>query len=595
MKLRSVLLVMFSSALVAACGGGGSSSRGAPPPAAPNPVDFSGIVLDGPVVGGSIYAFSPDRVQAALAEAAGAEDRAAALAGAGPIGSLTRSADGDESYTMRFGEDRAGETVFLIFDAAGAQDEAFGDEPFNLETVAVLGDPGSVVRANLTPHTTLISAQVRAALDPDGDGTIISAAELATAIDNATAATVQALPGDDLGETVLQAGVDPVALEDAEALLAASLHVGKLVRVAAALAGGDRNDVVAALAADAADGDVDGAAPMPYQPDEDLLAAVGTAGGLGAPGEEDAEQVGCAASSHQLRRACEFEVLDEFMVSLAGCADTSDAEGFAACSEALAEEREESLEECGDVTDARLALCETLDDAPHNPPFGDAFASSFVDPRQIGTAVAPNPLFPLVIGNQWVYEGTFEEDGEMVTETITIDVLDETKRIQGIDCLVVRDVVVIDGELIEDTDDWIAQDVDGNLWYCGEEVKDYETFDGDEPALPELVAIDGAFKAGRDGDKAGILLPGVAEVGAVFRQEVSFANAEDVIEILSVSGSATTPAANCSGNCVVTRDFSPLDPGVEENKYYLPGVGKILEVNLETGDQVALISTNVVP
>jgi hypothetical protein len=168
-------------------------------------------------------------------------------------------------------------------------------------------------------------------------------------------------------------------------------------------------------------------------------------------------------------------------------------------------------------------------------------------------------------------------------------VLDETKLIDGVTCLVVRDVVEVDNELLEDTDDWFAQDTDGNVWYCGEEVKDYEWFDGDEPPLPELISDDGSFKAGRDGDKGGVLLPAVAAVGDYFRQELSVGNAEDIIEILATDGAETSVAADCNANCLVTRDFSPLDPEANENKYYAPGVGLIVEIDLTTGDRVELI------
>ena len=68
-------------------------------------------------------------------------------------------------------------------------------------------------------------------------------------------------------------------------------------------------------------------------------------------------------------------------------------------------EYDEAIEECDDVLDARLDLCEALDDAVHEPRFGSAYAADFVDPRAIGGAVAPNPYFPLVAGNRWVYEG----------------------------------------------------------------------------------------------------------------------------------------------------------------------------------------------
>ena len=73
--------------------------------------------------------------------------------------------------------------------------------------------------------------------------------------------------------------------------------------------------------------------------------------------------------------------------------------------------------------------------------------------------------------------------------------------IDGVTCHVVNDVVEEDGEVIENTDDWYAQHVNGDIWYCGEIARDFETFEGDDPDDPELVEIEGSFKTGRDGDK----------------------------------------------------------------------------------------------
>lgn len=258
-------------------------------------------------------------------------------------------------------------------------------------------------------------------------------------------------------------------------------------------------------------------------------------------------------------------------------------------------EREEEVEECDDIFAARLELCELLDDAPHEVDFGEEFAANFVDPRDIGGSVEPNPWFPLVAGNNWVYEGTSvdEDDGEEVTETVTVTVTDKVKLIQGILCVVVRDFAEEDGEVIEDTDDWFAQDVDGNVWYCGEISQNFEFFDGDEPEEGELVDIDGSWKSGRDDAKAGLLLPNEPEVGQVFRQELLITDAEDAVEILGLEGSESSPAAACNSNCLVTRDFTPLEPDVNENKYYAPGIGLIVEIDPESGERVELIEFSI--
>ena len=116
----------------------------------------------------------------------------------------------------------------------------------------------------------------------------------------------------------------------------------------------------------------------------------------------------------------------------------------------------------------------------------------------------------------------------------------------------------------------------GNVWYCGEQSKDYEFNDGDRPEVAELVSIDGSFKAGRDGAKAGILMQANPTVGLTYREEASWSNAEDLSQVLSLTGSESTPAASCSNSCLVLRAFTPVEPGVNEIKYYAPGIGQIL-------------------
>ena len=568
-----------------------------PPPAAD--IDIAGNVFDGSVSGGTLFVFAASDVNAALDAAAEAEDRAAALAAAGPLLELTRDAADGDSYVIAVSGDLAGQALFLIFDSTDAEDAEFGDKPPNLEAVAIAGDAGSALRVNITPHTTIASIQVRNALDPDGDGNVIDAAAVQAALDVALANATSVFGSSSLGEDLFPGGENPQSTTDLDVLAQASAAMGLSVRTAAGFAGLSLDDVMYLFAADAADGVLDASAPLEFdlgaEELDDLVAAV-AAYNLGRASVSDVEAVSCTSSSNALRRACEFEVLDEFFVGAATCAHSESEAEADLCLEDYADDRDDALAECGAVTEARLGLCAATLDAVHNPPFGLDFADNFVDPLMIGEpgGPAPHPYLPLLQGSTWLYQGTFIEEGEEITETITITVTDRIKLVDGIRCLVVRDVVEVDGELVEDTDDWFAQDVDGNLWYCGEEVKDYETFDGDVPAIPELVAIDGSFKAGRDGDEAGILLPVAPVAGDIYRQEVSFTNAEDAIEIVAVDGTESVPGASCTGDCLITLDFSPLDPGVEENKYYAPGVGMILEVNLDTGDRVELLSYTVV-
>ena len=297
-------------------------------------------------------------------------------------------------------------------------------------------------------------------------------------------------------------------------------------------------------------------------------------------GDYAAAEPSCAASAHTQRLACEFDLQDDFFTLSAQCFDSANQDPV--CFGDAETEFDDGLEECNDVLEARLDVCESLDDATHDPDFGPDFAASFVDPLEIGLTIAPNPWFALVPGNLWVYEG----DGE----TIEVEVTRDTKLIDGVICIVVIDTATEDDVVVEITNDWYAQDVDGNVWYCGEISENFEEFEADTTSDPELVDIEGSWKAGRDGAEAGMLLPFDPQPGDVIRQEFAQTDAEDVIEILAVDATEAAPGGACAGNCLLTRDFTPLEPGVEENKYYLPGIGLIVEVDLETGDRVELVS-----
>jgi hypothetical protein len=291
-----------------------------------------------------------------------------------------------------------------------------------------------------------------------------------------------------------------------------------------------------------------------------------------------AAEPGCGASAQIQRLSCEFDLRDDFFTTSAQCIDeTMEDDGcFAAAEDAF----DEGLEECNDVHAARLDLCEALDDATHDPEFGPDFVANFVDPLEIGGSVAPNPWFPLVVGNRWVYEG----DGESIDVVVTGD----TKLIDGITCIVVIDTAMEDDVVVEITNDWYAQDTDGNVWYCGEIAENFEEFAGDETGGPELVDIDGSWKAGRERAEAGILLPFDPQPGDIIRQEFSQTDAEDVIEILAIDATESSPGASCSSNCLMTRDFTPLEPGAEENKFYAPGVGLIVEIKPGTTERLQL-------
>ncbi len=323
-----------------------------------------------------------------------------------------------------------------------------------------------------------------------------------------------------------------------------------------------------------------------------LVAMVGLVLPLGA-GTADAFHGSnyCSNTAWLQYIACKSEIKDDLFSQRAICLNISDDAERDECIDEASANLEEARDECRGQLRARRDLCQDLGEGRYDPSF---------DPEDFQTEFDNlNPYLPLAPGNAWVYES---ED-----ETVTVEVLNKTKLIEGVTCIVVNDVVDEDGELAEDTDDWFGQRKDGTIDYCGEESKDYEFFEGDTPQEPELVEIEGSFKAGRDGDKSGTLFMGTPVVGAKYRQEWSPSNAEDVAEVLSTTyGHGSDPRFDefvpedlilllCDGNCVVTADTSPLEPDALEYKFYARGVGFFFEVKPEDGESLQLIECNVDP
>jgi hypothetical protein len=310
-------------------------------------------------------------------------------------------------------------------------------------------------------------------------------------------------------------------------------------------------------------------------------------------GPAPAQDAFCSATATALFRACRSEGKGELYTAQAKCTNVSDADERRACFDQARAGRRAADRLCRRQHRARLGACQSLGEERYDPDFDPAV---FDDPRAPGH---PNPFFPLAVGNRWTYRSR--------AETVNVQVRDETKAIGGVTCIVVRDRVFEDGELKEDTDDWFATAKDGDVWYCGEEVKDFEGFDGDQPRLPELVGIDGSFKVGRDRDQPGVLFRATPAAGEVYREEFSLGNAEDLAVVLSTTYRfGADPAldrsvperlaeALCAGDCVVTRNASLLEPGVFERKYYAPGIGLFLEVNPGRGEVVRLTGCNVDP
>lgn len=193
-----------------------------------------------------------------------------------------------------------------------------------------------------------------------------------------------------------------------------------------------------------------------------------------------------------------------------------------------------------------------------------------VDPSDFVTAI-DNPYLPYMAGSNWVYEGETDEGLEKIEVTVT----DETRIVMGVTCTIVWDRVWVDGELVEDTRDWYAQDKDGNVWYFGEDSKELEAC--------QVVSTSGSWEAGVDGAKPGIIMYADPKTDESYRQEYYADEAEDMAMVLDLAATVRIYLGEYT-DCLQIEEWTPLEPDVKEHKFYARDVGVILEEVVEGGE-----------
>jgi hypothetical protein len=201
-----------------------------------------------------------------------------------------------------------------------------------------------------------------------------------------------------------------------------------------------------------------------------------------------------------------------------------------------------------------------------------------INPSDFATKI-DNKYFPLKPGTTFVYQGNSGGNPERDVMSVT----HSTKRIMGVKCVVVKDRVFAKGKLGEKTFDWYAQDKKGNVWYFGEDSKEYKNGE---------VSTGGSWEAGKAGAKPGIIMQVHPKVGQTYRQEYSKGSAEDTASVLKLNGSAQVPYESFD-HVLVTKEWAPLEPGVAEHKYYAAGVGDIKEVSVKgPSETLELVGVN---
>jgi len=204
---------------------------------------------------------------------------------------------------------------------------------------------------------------------------------------------------------------------------------------------------------------------------------------------------------------------------------------------------------------------------------GDKTASTTTEKRAGFSANVTNPWFPLRPGSVYRYRGI--KDGEPSREVVRVT--NRTKTVDGAPCVVVSDLLYIRGVLEERTEDWYTQDAKGNVWYFGE-----KTAELDEQG--NVKSTSGSWTAGVDGAKPGIFMFAHPRVGKSARQEYLKGEAEDHFQVVAIGVKAAVPFKTFRA-AVLTKEWTPVEPGVIDHKYYVRGIGTVLEQTVKGGDE----------
>ncbi|HEU0075686.1 MAG TPA: hypothetical protein VFS30_16925 [Dehalococcoidia bacterium] len=213
---------------------------------------------------------------------------------------------------------------------------------------------------------------------------------------------------------------------------------------------------------------------------------------------------------------------------------------------------------------AALALATAVSFAPITP----AAATQQIDPTHFSSQIT-NTYLPLsLVGPKLFIGEETDDEGEAVETRLESRLLPETTVVAGVTVAILEERAYEDGELVEVALDYFAQDANGDVYYFGEAVDNY--VDG------VLENHDGQWLAGEGDNEPGLFMPAAPRAGVTLTLEYAPGIAEDMAIVLTLGEPVNVPAGKYT-NCLKTREFTPLEPDIEEFKYYCPGVGMVKE------------------
>jgi hypothetical protein len=277
----------------------------------------------------------------------------------------------------------------------------------------------------------------------------------------------------------------------------------------------------------------------------------------------------CSKTADLAATACNHTAASDYNYALGACANLAAIIDREQCKSKAANKFTAAGKLCTAQAAARDAICNDIGQAAYRPA---------IDPADF-SVVVNNPWLPMTPGSVYQYRNKSEN------AEVTITVTPNKIKLVGVTCIVVHDVNRVDGVIEEDTLDYFAQHKDGSVWYFGEDTISYHN---------GVASTAGSWRAGLNGAKPGIVMFANPAVGKTYRQEFLLGEAEDVAHGSAINQHVKVPAGTFN-NAYVTNDFTAIEPGKVENKFYVRNIGNVLSFNPATGEREELVSLTTSP
>jgi hypothetical protein len=282
------------------------------------------------------------------------------------------------------------------------------------------------------------------------------------------------------------------------------------------------------------------------------------------PNTKETQQDACSRTSLDALNSCRASAQSAYSLSLGNCDNIPDPAARQQCQQEGLATLQQALQTCQDQFVARQQLCGLLGGGAYNP---------VIDPANFGGPI-DNPYFSLVPGRTLIYEAHTVDGIKRNTVTTTHN----TVQILGVTCVQVHDVVYLNGERMEDTLDWFAQDHQGNVWYFGENTL--------EISNGLIVSTEGTFTSGVNGAKPGIIMEAHPAIGDAYRQEFVLGTGEDSEQVVGLDKTVHVPYGTFD-HCLEIKETTALEPTVIVHDFYAPGIGPVM--SLESGERLELV------